>query len=355
MDSRLDPSPPERAKAAPPGRPRVSVVIPCRNEQANIEACLQSVIGQTLPPGEFEILVIDGRSDDGTRAVIDRLAATTAHCTIIDNPRQTTPVAMNIGIRAAKGEVVAILGAHTIYPRDYLEACLDILRRHPEVDCAGGTIAHEGTTPFGRAVALAMAHPMGMGNALHRDPRHEGYAEGACFPLFRREVFDRIGCYDEALERNQDDELNGRLARSGGKVWLSPTACAAYRVRETPRALFRQFFQYGFWRTVVLRRQGFRTPLRRLVPAAMLALFAASVVLAATSGGAWVGAAVMLPAMYLAMLLGAAWAADARGPGALLRFVLATAILHLAYALGFIWALVRGLKRPAPPAAGEES
>jgi len=202
-------------------------------------------------------------------------------------------------------------------------------------------------------VALAMSHPLGMGNALHRNPDHEGYAEGACFPMFRRAVFDRIGLYDESLVRNQDDELNGRLVRSGGKVWQSPRARAAYRVRESPAALFRQFFQYGFWRTAVLRRQRYKTSLRRFVPATMLVVFCATVFLALWHGGAWIVTSGILLVFYLtALLVVGLVRAGARAPGVALRFPVAAAIMHLAYALGFIWSLGASPERSAPAGQG---
>jgi succinoglycan biosynthesis protein ExoA len=337
MEPRFEDATGESVPRARPERPRVSVVVPCRNERTHIEACLRSVLSQTLPPDEVEIIVVDGRSDDGTRAILDLLEAKVPNLTLLDNPGRITPVAMNLGIRAARGEFVAILGAHTIYPPGYLEVCLDLMQAHPEADCVGGSITHEAETPFGQAVALAMAHPFGMGKAPHRNPDHEGYAEGACFPVFRRAVFDRVGFYDEALVRNQDDEFNLRLTRHGGRVWLSPHARAAYHVRESLPALFRQFFEYGYWRTAVLRRHRFKSLPRRFVPAAGLAVFLITVVLAALNGGVWTALAAGLLLLYLVTLLGVGWT------------------LAGVRALGFYWALIAGRVRGAAGREGKAS
>src|SRR5262249_41619552 len=157
-----------------------------------------------------------------------------------------TPSGMNSGIREARGRYVAIMGAHTEYAEDYLHTCIELLDEHPEVWCAGGPIVSKGRSRFGQAVAVAMSHTVGVGNAKRRVPDYEGYAEGACFPVFRREVFDKIGLYDEDLVRNQDDDLNYRLAVAGGKVFISPRAWCSYYVRDAPVPFFRQYFEYGY-------------------------------------------------------------------------------------------------------------
>ena len=197
--------------------PTVSVVIPCRNEKDHIETCLRSILAQEPPPGGFEVIVVDGMSDDGARDILSRLAVADSRLRIIDNPNRTTPCGMNAGIREARGQYIAIMGAHTRYAHDYLCRCVEMLEEHPEICCAGGPIVSEGKSTFGRAIAAAMSHPVGIGNAKHRFPNYEGYAEGACFPMFRKEIFDKVGLYDETLVRNQDDELNYRIARKEGR------------------------------------------------------------------------------------------------------------------------------------------
>ncbi|MFY4731006.1 glycosyltransferase, partial [Nitrospira sp. BLG_2] len=161
--------------------PQVSVIIPCRNERKYIAKTLETILDQDTPRGEFEILVVDGMSEDGTRDIVARMADDTAGIRLIDNLSRTTPSAMNKGIEAARGRYVAILGAHTKYARDYLRACVELLEEHPEAACVGGPILNKGFSSFGRAVALAMAHPVGIGNARHRHAHYEGYAEGACY------------------------------------------------------------------------------------------------------------------------------------------------------------------------------
>lgn len=346
---------PDRTEAQPPSigveglskPPKVSVIIPCRNEQRHITRTLETILVQDTPRGEFEILVVDGMSEDGTRDIVARMAHDTAGIRLIDNPSRTTPSAMNRGIEAARGRYVAILGAHTEYARDYLRACVELLEEHPEAACVGGPILNKGVSLFGRAVALAMSHPVGIGNARHRHAHYEGYAEGACYPVFRREVFSKIGLYDETLIRNQDDELNYRLARHGEKVFISPRARSTYFVRETPAQLYQQYFNYGYWRVAVLRKHRLPASLRQLVPPAFMLLMLAIGMLAFSLPEDWRFLGGVLPAIYgsTLLLVGTGEIGKAGWRVALL-FPVAVAIMHFAYAAGFVSALLKRNRVP---------
>jgi glycosyltransferase involved in cell wall biosynthesis len=173
----------------------ISVIILCFNECQHIETCVRSILSQERPLGGLEIIVVDGLSDDGTREILTRLASEHPELCVVDNPRRITPCAMNAGIQAARGKYFAILGANTQYAADFLMACASLLHEHPEVSCVGGPAVTRGKGLFGQAVAAAMTHPVGIGNAKHRHPSYEGSAEMACYPVFGKEVFERIGLY----------------------------------------------------------------------------------------------------------------------------------------------------------------
>lgn len=328
------------------GAPAVSVVMPCRNEREHIEESVRSVLDQRGVEGGFEVLVVDGQSDDGTREILDRLAQERPTLRVLDNPRRITSFAMNLGIEQARGACVAILGAHTLYPYDYLATCQSLLAEHPESDCVGGTLESRGHTHFGRAVAFAMSHPAGVGNALHRYPHYEGYAEGACFPVFRREALFGTGLYDTELVRNQDDDLNYRYRRAGGRVYISHRARCVYFVRETALALFRQYFQYGAWRVRVLRKHGQVASWRQLAPVVFFAWTLSAGVLSPWLSGAallvlWapgIAYVVLLLAAMVLSLPSVGFAAALRVPAALL-------IMHCAYAFGFARSVAFGPSR----------
>lgn len=336
--------------------PVVSVIVPCRNERASIDMCIRSILAQDCV-GDLDLVVVDGMSDDGTRGILMAIAERDSRLRIVDNPSQTTPCAINTGIKAARGEYIAILGAHTQYAPNYLQTCLELLQEHEEVSCAGGPIISQGTGLFGQAVAAVMSHPVGVGNAKHRLPNYEGYAEGACYPVFRKEIFEKVGLFDESLIRNQDDEFNYRLARKGEKVFISPRARCTYFVRETPSQLFRQYFQYGFWRVAVLRKHRFPAAFRQIVPPAFLLLMVVLLLVGLLLPNWWRLTAIVLPAVYGTALLGAATGvAYTRGCVVGLLFPVAAVIMHIAYAAGFTWALLKGRGRLSggmPCAKGE--
>lgn len=327
--------------------PTVSVIVPCLNEEKHIEMCIRSLLAQEGAAENAEVIIADGMSEDGTRRIVAQIAREAPNIRLVDNPSRATSCAMNGGLRASRGRYVAILGAHTQYAPDYLRTCVALLDSHPEASCVGGPIVSKGQSLFGRAVAAAMSHPVGIGNARHRHPNYEGYAEGACFPMFRREVFEKVGLYDEALLRNQDDEFNYRLAKSGEKVFISPRARCTYFVRETPAQLFRQYYQYGFWRVAVLRKHRVPASLRQLAPPVFMFLMLLLAAVGWAFPGWWKVSAIALPLIYGATLLGAgAGEAKRGGWGVALLFPVAAAIMHMAYAAGFATAILLGPHRP---------
>jgi GT2 family glycosyltransferase len=291
----------------------------------------------------MEVIVVDGLSDDGTREILERLTQQHSEVRVVDNPRRITPCAMNAGIREACGQYIAILGAHCEYASDYLKTCVELLDEHPEVSCAGGPIISAGKSVFGQAVAAAMAHPVGIGNATHRHPDFEGYAEGACYPVFRREIFEEIGLYDEMLVRNQDDELNYRLTKHGRKVFLSPRARSTYFVRETIHSLFRQYFEYGYWRVAVIRKHRMPASFRHLVPPAFVIGLVGLLILAPLVPIGWRLALLAGPCLYGLILCGVGLSLSRRvGWRVGCLFPVAAATMHLAYGIGFMWGVLCG-------------
>ena len=320
----------------------LSVIVPCRNESQHIEACVRSILNQDRPAEDVEIIVADGLSEDGTREILKRLMSEYPELRVVDNPRRITPCAMNAGIREARGRYIAILGAHCQYASNYLSTCVALLHEHPEVSCVGGPAVSIGKGLFGQAVAAAMSHPVGIGDAKHRYPTYEGYAEGACYPVFRREVFDKIGFYDEMLVRNQDDELNYRLAKIGEKVFLSPRARYSYFIRETPSKLFRQYFEYGYWRVAVLRKHRIPASFRQVVPPLFMAVMLTSMIVGLSLPGWWRLTACAIPMLYeVTLLTVGVMQSHKTGWRVAVLFPVAVTIMHVAYAMGFVRGMIK--------------
>src|SRR5690349_10523036 len=232
----------------PAGTPTVSVVMPVRNEERFIAACLTSVLEQDYPAELVEVLVVDGMSTDRTReraaeVLADRIAAGTA--SILDNPRGIAPTAMNIGISAASGDVILRVDGHTTLPPDYVSRCVKVLQETGSQN-VGGAIRTLGSGAVGRAIATAQSSRFGVGGVAFRTGRSSaGPVDTVPFGAFPREVFDRIGDFDVELVRNQDDELNFRLIQAGGTVWFDPGIRTDYFSNRTLRGLWRQYFLYG--------------------------------------------------------------------------------------------------------------
>jgi len=317
--------------------PLISVIVLCFNEKDFIEKCIISILNQTIPPEKTEIFVVDGMSSDGTRDILFRLQKEYNRFEILDNIKQKTPFAWNMGIKKSKGKYIAIHGAHTVYRPDYLANSLELFEVHPDISCAGGPIESVGLKSFGRAAAISMSHPLGVGNAKHRFPDYEGYAEGACFPVYKREVFDKVGMFDEWLIRNQDDEFNFRMKKSGLKVFLSPTAKCTYYVRETPSALFKQYFDYGYWRMAVIKKHRLPMSPRQIIPVLFLLVIVFSIIISPFLKINPFFTIFSLPVLYLLILSAAAIPVLFRkGIKTSSLFVISTIILHFSYGFGFI-------------------
>lgn len=245
--------------------PLISVLMPVRNEERHIRAAVHSVLNNGYPLDRLEILVIDGHSDDGTRDVLDELARS-APVTVLDNPARIVPPAMNIGLARARGEIIFRLDGHAKYLPGYLRRVVDFLRGHPEVACAGGALQTVGETPVGRAIVAAQTSPFGVGNSHFRLAGFTGEVDTIAFGGYRRQVFERIGGFDEELVRNQDDEFNHRLLKAGMRIWMLGDIASLYVARGSYSKLWRQYFQYGFWKIRTMQKLGHVPTLRAIVP-----------------------------------------------------------------------------------------
>jgi succinoglycan biosynthesis protein ExoA len=315
--------------------PSVSVVMAIRNEAAYIGDTLRSVLAQDYPAEKIEVIIADGMSTDATREIIREVAAGRGNVRVIDNPGRIVSTGLNAAIREATGEIVVRVDGHCYIQPDFISRDIRLLQEHPEAWSVGGPIVHVAKGPFGKAAALAMGHPLGVGNAAHRFSHYEGYVEGAVFPALRRVVFERAGLFDEALVRNQDDELNYRIHLAGGKIYQSPSVRSHYWVRERPAQLFRQYQQYGFWRIPVMRKHGRPTTPRQLVPLLFYFVVAALLVAGFLLGSPLM--ALALPLFYFSVLIAVGLSfVPQHGWAVGLRVPVAMAVLHAGYAAGML-------------------
>jgi cellulose synthase/poly-beta-1,6-N-acetylglucosamine synthase-like glycosyltransferase len=249
---------------------RVSVAIPCRNEREYIGACLASLVAADTAGTRLTVLVCDGMSDDGTRDIIQDWSRRHPFIRMVDNPARTTPQAMNLGLRAVPFDYGMILGAHAEVGADYISNCISALRVDPSLGCAGGLVENRYGNDVSRAIGAAMGHPFGVGGARFRTGGQEGSVDTVAFGVYRKEVFDRVGWFDEDLVRNQDDEFNYRVTSAGYPIRFLPTAKCVYHVRASFAKLFKQYRQYGYWKVYVNRKHRTVTTVRQMIPAAWM-------------------------------------------------------------------------------------
>lgn len=252
----------------------VSVVIPARNERDYIGKCLDSLVKQDYPINLLHIVVVDGSSEDGTIDIVTQYQQQYGYIHLVMNQRKVTPAALNLGIMDSDSDVVIILGAHSFVKEDWIRQNVEALVRSG-ADCVGGPIESISETPLSSAISSAMSSPFGVGNARFRYSEQEAFVDTVAFGAYRREVFNRIGLFDEELVRNQDDEFNFRLIQSGGRILLSPLIRSSYYTRGSLGKLWRQYYQYGFWKVRVIQKHRKIPSLRHLVPP----IFAAGILL----------------------------------------------------------------------------
>ncbi len=319
--------------------PFVSAIVPMRNERRHIERCLRSLAAQDYPRELFEVIVVDGNSDDGSRDLVESMRDDVPALRVVENRGKHTARGLNLGLAFARGEVIVRVDAHAAVAPDFLSESVAALRR-TDADVVGGPIKTLGEGPAGDAVALAVSSPFGVGNAVFRYSLREQWTDTVAFPAYRRDVFDRIGPFAE-IDGGEDDEFHFRLRDAGGRILLTPAIRSTYFARRSYWELARQYFGYGQAKVVVLSRHPRRTRLRQLVPSAFV------LALLVSAGLVYFGGLLVLP---LAILGGAYLAASlavsiivARNAGwrHVLRLPLAFAHMHFAYGVGFIVGLVR--------------
>jgi glycosyltransferase involved in cell wall biosynthesis len=328
----------------------VSIIVPCRNERAAIEAFCADALGQSLPRGwQLQLIVADGGSDDGTLERLQAMALTEPRLTLVDNPQRIVSAGLNRALAVAAGAVVVRMDVHTRYAADYVAQCLHALERSG-ADNVGGPWRAEGRSGWPGAIAAAFQSRWVAGGARSRSLVYEGEVDTVYLGCWPRASFDRFGGFDEALVRNQDDEHNLRIVLGGGRIWQSPAIRSVYRPRDSLGALWRQWLQYGYWKPFVMKKHGQAAAWRHRVPG----LFVAALVLAGllALAGAGVAPLLALLGLYALVLVGLSLAVASASSWALLwRLPLVVAAQQIGYGVGTLagvwdaWRHGRGRER----------
>lgn len=247
----------------------LSVIVPIYQEEKYISKCIDSMLSQDYPKDDLEIILVDGMSKDRTSEIVATYTAKYPFIRMIDNPERIAPCAMNRGIKEAKGDVIIRLDAHVYYPKNYFSLLVEKLNELPGAENVGALC---NTLPVNdsitaQSIAAVLSSSFGMGNSHFRvGADKEMEVDTVPFGCFHRSIFDKVGLYDEELVRNQDDELNARIIKAGGKIYLIPQLVCEYYARDTAKKVYKMFYQYGVFKPLVNKKLGSPATVRQFFP-----------------------------------------------------------------------------------------
>ena len=249
--------------------PFISALLVTRNEKDYIRMSLMSLINQTYPKSCYEIIIVDGESNDGTLDEVKALQA--EYCTdgfsisIIPNPKRILASGWNLGIKAAKGEYVVRIDAHSVATEDFIAKSVETMMRVDAV-CVGGKLISKSLNGDDDIVSKVLSSPFGVGNSSFRVSEQEGYADTAVYGLYKRSIFDEAGYFDEELVRNQDIEMHSRIKSAGGKFYFNPQIQCTYYTRNTVKKMMRQAYGNGYWNMILVKKGASALSIRHLIP-----------------------------------------------------------------------------------------
>lgn len=248
----------------------ISVVMPVYNEEKYIENCIDSLLLQDYPQESTEWIFVDGMSSDRTRELIGAyIEKYPKLIKLLSNPNKTVPYAMNIGIKEARGKYIIRLDAHADYNKDYISKCVYYLDT-TDADNVGGVAETKSKGFVGNAIAKMLSSRFGVGNSEFRTNGESGYVDTVPFGAFRREVFEKWGGYDERLTRNQDNEMNYRIRKNGGKIYLSSDIKLSYYCRDSIKGISDMAVKNGMWNVITMKLCPGSMGVRHFIPLAFL-------------------------------------------------------------------------------------
>ena len=319
--------------------PKISILIPTLNEENFIEDCVESLLCDSYPIGQIEVLIIDGGSSDRTLEKVKNLQRRFEQIQCFTNPLKIVPSALNIGIQQASNPIIVWCGSHALYGKDYLKNSVNTLLSNPNCASAGGVITPIAKTSTGKAIAIATSHKFGIGNALYRYATGRAEVDTVFGGCFYKSSVITIGGFNEEWVRNQDYEFNFRLRKMVGKVILDPSIQCQYYCRESITKLSRQYYSYGFWRFRTLLKHPQSLTLRQTAPILLINGLISSLV--ALICGYQIG--FLLPFVYgLANIIVSLFISFKQKQAMLLlRLPLIFATIHLSWGAGFMISAIK--------------
>lgn len=329
--------------------PKVSVIVPCYNEQSTIRLLLEALCSQTFPREQMEVIVADGMSQDGTREVIAAFQKEfpELEVRVVDNERRTIPAGLNCAIQASHGDLIVRMDAHSKPYPDYVEKCVQDHEAGRGENIGGVWEIQPGASTWSaQAIAAAAAHPLGVGDAMYRLAPTAAEVDTVPFGSYRRSLIERIGGYNESLLTNEDYEFNARIRQSNGRVWLDPSIRSVYFARSTFAELIRQYWRYGYWKWRMLRNYPGTLRWRQaLPPLFVLSLVGLGVLSIFFQFAGWLLAGELILYFSILLLAGLLVAIKHRNVYLLPGLPMAIAAMHISWGSGFLWSMLTSGKK----------
>ena len=313
----------------------VSIIIPCLNEADYIIKCLSSIIYQSYPAHLITTYVCDGNSNDGTQALITNFGLKYSQIKLLINKKKTTPYALNLGISNSTSDIIIILGAHSELDRNFVENCMSTFDIDSKIMCVGGILENVYENSTSKTIGIAMSSSFGIGNAHFRTGNKSGFVDTVAFGAYKKEIFDIVGNFDEELIRNQDDEFNYRVTKAGLKIYLNHTIKCNYFVRASFQKLFKQYYQYGYWKVFVNKKHQTITTIRQLIPL-FFVMYLFSLVTSLLISTVLFCFLSTLLVLYLILAFSVAFQKKTGSFIDVLNIVRTFFILHISYGLGYL-------------------
>jgi glycosyltransferase involved in cell wall biosynthesis len=323
--------------------PRVSVVVPCRNEERHISQCLESILANDYPKDSLEILVLDGMSEDRTRDIVRSYSDRYRWIQLVDNPKKHIPAAMNLGIQKARGDTIIKMDAYSTYQRDHIALCVRYQEEYGAENVGGVSRMTPGANmPMARAIVLALGHRFGSGNAnVKIGVKKPTWSDSVAFGCFRKDLFKRIGMYDEHLLSSSDLDLNQRIRAAGGRILLVPNVVVDYKADANLRAFRKHVFADGVWVSYVLKHGKRAWSWRHWVPAVfVLTLLASAALGIAQRAFWWLGLGVLSLYSAISLSLSLQIAHREKELRLSLRLPIVFAVRHFVHGLGTLYGLL---------------
>lgn len=329
--------------------PFITAMIVVRNEEKYIGKCFRSLLEQNYPSDKYEVLLIDGLSEDKTLTVAMETEKNYAYAKTkdgtskisvryIENPQKILAAGWNIGIKEAKGEYVVRIDAHGYAEKDFILRSVETILKVSDATCVGGTINTEPISKKGRIIADVLSSPFGVGNSKFRYSQKEQYVDTVAFGLYKKSIFSKVGYFDETLKRNQDNDMHRRIREYGGKFYLNPEIKSTYHPRETIRSMVKQGFQNGKWNIITFRKSKNSVSIRHLVPLFFVVGIIGLSILGLWFKPFWI---LLISILSLHLILGLTFALlKSREVNRVMMMPILFLLFHLSYGLGSITSIL---------------